>query len=133
MASGNQRSTCHEQGSSQEYSSESATSPDVEEGDQDTQEEESEEENTKSNDDGSNRIALIVTDGVGIERQCSVKRNAPMRVVLEWYCRNPKRDVNSFRFLCDGMRIDPDETPLQLGLTDNDIIEAHHLQTGGFR
>jgi small ubiquitin-related modifier len=40
--------------------------------------------------------------------------------------------VTSLRFLFDGRRINDDETPKQLEMENDDVIEVYQEQTGGF-
>ncbi|CAG0893283.1 unnamed protein product [Darwinula stevensoni] len=40
--------------------------------------------------------------------------------------------VTSLRFLFDGRRINDEETPKQLDMENDDVIEVYQEQTGGF-
>lgn len=41
--------------------------------------------------------------------------------------------MTSLRFLFDGRRINDDETPKQLEMENDDVIEVYQEQTGGAR
>lgn len=40
--------------------------------------------------------------------------------------------MDSLRFLCDGQRVSPENTPDDLDLEDGDVIEAHREQVSDF-
>ncbi|KAK6456894.1 uncharacterized protein RJT20DRAFT_126972 [Scheffersomyces xylosifermentans] len=54
-----------------------------------------------------------------------------MKRLMEAFCKRQGKDLNSLRFLIDGTRIYPHNTPDELELEDGDTIEAHREQTGG--
>jgi hypothetical protein len=67
-----------------------------------------------------------------------IKKQTPLRKLIEAYCQRQGVDQNSIRFLYDGNRIQPEQMPkdviahfnfqvlifLQLDMEDNDIIDA---------
>lgn len=70
-----------------------------------------------------------------------IKKQTPLRKLMDAYCQRQSVDHNSIRFLYDGQRIQPEQTPkevalcecvylvssvssLQLEMDDNDIIDA---------
>ncbi|KAK6200006.1 ubiquitin-related domain-containing protein [Scheffersomyces amazonensis] len=75
-------------------------------------------------------INLKVSDG-SAEIFFKIKRSTPMKRLMEAFCKRQGKSLDSLRFLIDGTRIYPDNTPDQLELEDGDTIEAHREQTGG--
>ncbi|KAJ2802075.1 SUMO protein smt3 [Coemansia furcata] len=49
------------------------------------------------------------------------------------YCSRTGQTMGSVRFLVDGQRIGPDDTPQGLGLEEGDAIDAMTEQVGGCR
>eukprot|EP01114_Cavostelium_apophysatum_P000714 TRINITY_DN1064_c0_g1_i2.p1 TRINITY_DN1064_c0_g1~~TRINITY_DN1064_c0_g1_i2.p1 ORF type:complete len:104 (-),score=14.20 TRINITY_DN1064_c0_g1_i2:40-351(-) len=78
-----------------------------------------------------NTINLRVVAQDGSEVYFKIKKNTPLRKLMEAYCQRQSVDQNSIRFLYDGQRLSPDQTPKELELEDNDIIDAVLQQTGG--
>lgn len=81
--------------------------------------------------DATTHINLKVSDG-SAEIFFKIKRSTPMRRLMEAFCKRQGKDMSSLRFLIDGSRVSPDETPDGLELEDGDTIEAHREQTGGY-
>ncbi|WP_337127856.1 ubiquitin-like protein, partial [Staphylococcus aureus] len=50
---------------------------------------------------------------------------------MEAFAKRQGKEMDSLRFLYDGIRIQADQTPEDLDMEDNDIIEAHREQIGG--
>lgn len=48
------------------------------------------------------------------------------------YCQKQGISEKSVRFLFDGNRIQDENTPKELGMDDNDVIDAMLEQTGGY-
>ncbi|KAI5951594.1 SMT3 [Candida jiufengensis] len=80
---------------------------------------------------GATHINLKVSDG-SAEIFFKIKRNTPMKRLMEAFCKRQGKDMNSLRFLIDGNRVEPNNTPDDLDLEDGDTIEAHRSQVGGF-
>lgn len=51
---------------------------------------------------------------------------------MEAFAKRQGKEMDSLRFLYDGIRIQADQTPDDLDMEDNDIIEAHREQIGGW-
>ncbi|KAI5964596.1 SMT3 [Candida pseudojiufengensis] len=79
---------------------------------------------------GTTHINLKVSDG-SAEIFFKIKRNTPMKRLMEAFCKRQGKDLNSLRFLIDGVRVEPNNTPDDLDLEDGDTIEAHRSQVGG--
>ena len=54
-----------------------------------------------------------------------------VRQVFESYLERVGKAQGSMRFLFDGTPIQPTSTPNDIGLDDNDVIDAMAEQTGG--
>lgn len=54
-----------------------------------------------------------------------------MRRLMEAFCKRQGKTMDTLRFLIDGARVGPDNTPDDLDLEDGDVIEAHREQVGG--
>ncbi|RLV92578.1 Ubiquitin-like protein [Spathaspora sp. JA1] len=80
--------------------------------------------------DSTTHINLKVSDG-SAEIFFKIKRSTPMKRLMEAFCKRQGKDMNSLRFLIDGTRVYPHNTPDELELEDGDTIEAHREQTGG--
>jgi len=79
-----------------------------------------------------NTINLRVVSQDGTEVYFKIKKQTPLRKLIEAYCGRQGIDANTVRFLYDGQRIQQDQTPKELEMEDNDIIDAVLQQTGGF-
>lgn len=67
----------------------------------------------------------------GEETFFKIKKTTKMQKVFETYATRKGVQVNSLRFLLDGDRITPDQTPKMLELEDQDQIDCVLEQTGG--
>ena len=54
-----------------------------------------------------------------------------MKKLMNAYCSRQNLDQGQMVFLYDGERISPENTPEQLGMEDNDEIDAMIHQIGG--
>ena len=75
-------------------------------------------------------INLKVSDGTA-EIFFRIKKTTPMKRLMEAFCNRQGKTMESLRFLMDGTRVEPDNTPGELDLEDGDVIEAHREQVGG--
>ncbi|RKP29456.1 ubiquitin-like protein [Metschnikowia bicuspidata] len=75
-------------------------------------------------------INLKVSDGTA-EIFFRIKKTTPMKRLMEAFCTRQGKTLESLRFLMDGTRVEPDNTPGELDLEDGDVIEAHREQVGG--
>jgi len=76
-------------------------------------------------------ISLKVVDQDGNEVYFKIKRQTPLRKLIDAYCQRQAKNPSAIRFLYDGERIQPEQTPEELHMEDNDIIDAVLQQTGG--
>jgi hypothetical protein len=80
----------------------------------------------------TDHISLKVVDQEGNEVYFKIKRQTPLRKLIDAYCQRQSKSPDSIRFLYDGQRIQPEATPEDLEMENNDIIDAVLQQTGGF-
>ncbi|KAL6077597.1 Dolichyl-phosphate-mannose--protein mannosyltransferase pmt3 [Balamuthia mandrillaris] len=76
-------------------------------------------------------ISLKVVSQDGNEVYFKIKRNTALKKLMDAYCSRQAMSPDSVRFLYDGSRVQPDQTPKELGMEEGDIIDAVLQQTGG--
>mmetsp|Transcript_1100 Transcript_1100/g.1531 ORF Transcript_1100/g.1531 Transcript_1100/m.1531 type:complete len:93 (-) Transcript_1100:208-486(-) len=76
-------------------------------------------------------LNLKVKSQDGNEVFFKVKKTTTFKRVMEAYCGKVGADMGAVRFLFDGNRISPEQTPADLGMEDEDEIDAMVQQTGG--
>ncbi|CAH01119.1 SUMO family protein SMT3 [Kluyveromyces lactis] len=90
----------------------------------------SEEQEQKVDVKPETHINLKVSDGSS-EIFFKIKKTTPLKRLMEAFAKRQGKEIESLRFLYDGVRVLPDQTPEDLDMEDNDIIEAHREQIGG--
>lgn len=90
----------------------------------------SEEQEQKLDVKSETHINLKVSDGSS-EIFFKIKKTTPLKRLMEAFAKRQGKEIESLRFLYDGVRVLPDQTPEELDMDDNDIIEAHREQIGG--
>ncbi|KAK9728985.1 SUMO protein smt3 [Basidiobolus ranarum] len=60
-----------------------------------------------------------------------IKRTTALKKLMEAYCDRQGKSVSSVRFLYDGVRIQPHNTPSELEMEDGDSIDVMVEQIGG--
>ncbi|KAK3831338.1 MAG: ubiquitin-related domain-containing protein [Linnemannia elongata] len=60
-----------------------------------------------------------------------IKRSTQLKKLMEAYCERQGKHVGSVRFLYDGERIQPTNTPNELEMEDGDSIDVMVEQVGG--
>lgn len=78
-------------------------------------------------------ITLKVKDAGGQETIFKVKRSTKMKKVFDAYAARKGINVQSLRFMLDGERVMPDDTPDSLELEEEDQLEVVLFQEGGCR
>eukprot|EP00823_Brevimastigomonas_motovehiculus_P005231 TRINITY_DN373_c0_g3_i1.p1 TRINITY_DN373_c0_g3~~TRINITY_DN373_c0_g3_i1.p1 ORF type:complete len:126 (-),score=50.65 TRINITY_DN373_c0_g3_i1:402-779(-) len=86
------------------------------------------EEKSKEKDDHLN---LKVKSSDGNEIFFKVKKSTQFRKVMSAYCKKVGAEQDTVRFLFDGKRVRPESTPEELGMEDEDEVDAMVEQTGG--
>lgn len=77
------------------------------------------------------RISLRVVAQDGGEVFFKVRKNTPFIKISKAYCDKKGISSASVRFLFDGQRLNPDDTPEKLQMEDDDVIDALLEQVGG--
>jgi len=89
------------------------------------------QESKDSGDGSSEYIKLKVVGQDTNEIHFRVKMSTQMGKLKKSYSERVGAPVSSLRFLFDGRRINDDETPKQLEMENDDVIEVYQEQTGG--
>ncbi len=76
-------------------------------------------------------ITLKVVGQDGTEMHFRVNVEKPLGKLKTFYTSRLGVPAGSFRFLFDGHRINDNETPTQLDMQHNDLVEVYQEQTGG--
>jgi hypothetical protein len=97
-------------------------------------------DNTKSNNSHNNDntgerdknfINLKLLDQSGNELFFRVKKTVKMSKVIDTYCSRQGIALRNVRFLFDGVRLQPKDTPESLEMENDDIVDVVLQQTGG--
>jgi len=93
-------------------------------------------ESTTSNTNGSDHasethVNLKVANAEGNEVFFKIKKTTPFRKLMRAYCKRQGLVRGAVRFTFDGNRIDPDNTPVDLKMVNQDVIDCMVEQTGG--
>ncbi|VEU42005.1 unnamed protein product [Pseudo-nitzschia multistriata] len=86
----------------------------------------------KAPDTGNEPITIRVRDQTGEETFFKIKKTTKMSKVFGTYANRKGVQLSSLRFLLDGERIEPDQTPKMLELDDQDQIDCMLEQSGGW-
>eukprot|EP00276_Gloeochaete_wittrockiana_P004558 CAMPEP_0184655112 /NCGR_PEP_ID=MMETSP0308-20130426/12735_1 /TAXON_ID=38269 /ORGANISM="Gloeochaete witrockiana, Strain SAG 46.84" /LENGTH=91 /DNA_ID=CAMNT_0027091387 /DNA_START=30 /DNA_END=305 /DNA_ORIENTATION=+ len=76
-------------------------------------------------------INLRVIAQDGNEILFKIKKGTALKRLFDSYCSRLSVSPSAIRFLFNGQRIQPDQTPKELEMEDNDVIDAVLEQTGG--
>jgi len=60
-----------------------------------------------------------------------IKRSTQLKKLMDAFCDRQGKAANSVRFLFDGSRVQPNDTPDTLDMQDGDTLEVHQEQIGG--
>ncbi|XP_014674276.1 PREDICTED: small ubiquitin-related modifier 1-like [Priapulus caudatus] len=83
-------------------------------------------------DQGSEYIKLKVIGQDQGEIHFKVKMTTNLGKLKKSYSERVGMPASSLRFLFDGRRINDDDTPKQLEMENEDVIEVYQEQTGGW-
>merc|ERR1712023_360980 len=88
---------------------------------------------TKSEQGDSNpdQINIKVKGPDGSEVFFKIKKKTQMKKLMDAYCSRSGQDSKSIRFLFEGERIQPTNTPDELEMDEGDVIDAMLMQVGG--
>lgn len=76
-------------------------------------------------------ITIRVRDQTGEETFFKVKKTTRMEKVFSTYAQRKGVNLASLRFLIDGERINPSQSPAELDMEDHDQIDCMLEQQGG--
>lgn len=76
-------------------------------------------------------INLIVKSQQVADIHVKLKKNATFKQLFNTYCQRNNLDHLDVRFLYDGRRIRPENTPLSLDMEEGDIVEVFSEQKSG--
>ncbi|MCJ1308136.1 hypothetical protein MMC25_001788 [Agyrium rufum] len=60
-----------------------------------------------------------------------IKRTTQLKKLMDAFCDRQGKSPTSVRFLFDGQRVQPGDTPDTLDMNDGDTLEVHQEQIGG--
>ncbi|KAK4110568.1 ubiquitin-like protein [Canariomyces notabilis] len=60
-----------------------------------------------------------------------IKRSTKLEKLMTAFCERQGKSLNSVRFLFEGQRVQPGDTPDTLEMQDGDTLEVHQEQVGG--
>ncbi|MCJ1446159.1 MAG: hypothetical protein MMC23_006664 [Stictis urceolatum] len=78
----------------------------------------------------SEHLNIKVTDNNN-EVFFKIKRTTQLKKLMEAFCDRQGKTPASVRFLFDGTRVNPTDTPDTLDMADGDTLEVHQEQVGG--
>ncbi|KAF4594518.1 ubiquitin-like modifier SUMO [Ophiocordyceps camponoti-floridani] len=78
----------------------------------------------------SEHLNIKVTDNNN-EVFFKIKRSTKLEKLMNAFCERQGKSVTSVRFLFDGTRVQPTDTPDTLEMADGDSLEVHQEQVGG--
>lgn len=61
-----------------------------------------------------------------------IKKNTPLRKLMDAFCERQGKSQSSVRFVYEGERLQPNNTPEELDMEDGDTIEVMAEQLGGY-
>ncbi|KAF2102929.1 ubiquitin family protein [Rhizodiscina lignyota] len=78
----------------------------------------------------SEHLNIKVTDNNN-EVFFKIKRSTALKKLMDAFCERQGKSPTAVRFLFDGQRVQPNDTPDTLEMTDGDTLEVHQEQVGG--
>ncbi|KAH8788486.1 ubiquitin-related domain-containing protein [Diaporthe sp. PMI_573] len=60
-----------------------------------------------------------------------IKKSTKLEKLMGAFCERQGKNVTSVRFLFEGQRVQPNDTPDTLEMQDGDTLEVHQEQVGG--
>mmetsp|Transcript_5941 Transcript_5941/g.26295 ORF Transcript_5941/g.26295 Transcript_5941/m.26295 type:complete len:93 (+) Transcript_5941:62-340(+) len=89
------------------------------------------EEEEKKGEDKGDHINLKVKDQDNSEVHFKVRQTTKFEKIFTAFCSRKSLQPGAVRFLFDGQRINPTQTPQDLDMEDGDSIDAMMEQVGG--
>ncbi|KAI9888525.1 MAG: hypothetical protein M1814_006859 [Vezdaea aestivalis] len=84
----------------------------------------------KPEDSVSEHLNIKVTDNNN-EVFFKIKRQTPLKKLMDAFCERQGKAPTSVRFLFDGTRVMQSDSPESLDMQDGDCLEVHQEQIGG--
>ncbi|KAK3725162.1 SUMO protein smt3 [Vermiconidia calcicola] len=78
----------------------------------------------------SEHLNIKVTDNNN-EVFFKIKRSTQLKKLMDAFCERQGKTFQSCRFLFDGQRVNPTDSPELLDMQDGDTLEVHQEQIGG--
>ncbi|PHH91264.1 hypothetical protein CDD83_1126 [Cordyceps sp. RAO-2017] len=78
----------------------------------------------------SEHLNIKVTDNNN-EVFFKIKRSTKLEKLMNAFCERQGKSMTSVRFLFEGTRVQPTDTPDGLEMVDGDTLEVHQEQVGG--
>ncbi|CAL3963606.1 hypothetical protein PZA11_001174 [Diplocarpon coronariae] len=78
----------------------------------------------------SEHLNIKVTDNNN-EVFFKIKRTTQLKKLMDAFCERQGKALTSVRFLFDGSRVQPTDSPETLDMADGDTLEVHQEQIGG--
>ncbi|KAJ5082650.1 Ubiquitin-like protein SMT3 [Penicillium argentinense] len=78
----------------------------------------------------SEHLNIKVTDNNN-EVFFKIKRSTQLKKLMDAFCDRQGKQMSTVRFLFDGTRVRPEDTPDTLDMADGDTLEVHQEQIGG--
>ncbi|KAI9722346.1 MAG: hypothetical protein M1812_001818 [Candelaria pacifica] len=78
----------------------------------------------------SEHLNIKVTDNNN-EVFFKIKRTTALKKLMDAFCERQGKSPQSVRFLFDGSRVQPTDSPDTLDMADGDTLEVHQEQIGG--
>ncbi|KAL4809562.1 ubiquitin-related domain-containing protein [Aspergillus unguis] len=75
-------------------------------------------------------LNIKVTDNNN-EVYFKIKRSTQLKKLMDAFCERQGKQQSTVRFLFDGTRVRPEDTPETLDMDDGDTLEVHQEQIGG--
>ncbi|KAJ6042177.1 uncharacterized protein N7446_013243 [Penicillium canescens] len=60
-----------------------------------------------------------------------IKRTTQLKKLMDAFCERQGKQISTVRFLFDGTRVRPEDSPETLDMADGDTLEVHQEQIGG--
>jgi small ubiquitin-related modifier len=79
---------------------------------------------------GAEHLNIKVTDNNN-EVFFKIKRSTKLEKLMSAFCERQGKTLASVRFLFEGQRVQPTDTPDTLEMQDGDTLEVHQEQVGG--
>ncbi|PBK92421.1 ubiquitin-like protein [Armillaria gallica] len=79
----------------------------------------------------SDSITLKVLSTTGHEKTFKLKSNTSLRKVFHAYAQTTGKDIDTFKFIYEGQRLNPQYTPEMYSMENEDTIDVMLEQIGG--